>query len=148
MILVLLGIGILTFIIGIVLINDNVGDILCDIGIIMTAISIIATVCLGIAVSNQIVIDDKIAMYLEENTKIEEQVNILVTDYMRHESEVYSNVKAASPVVLAQMYPEIKADDLIRSQIDIYVANNERIKSLNLQKINGSVYRWWLYFGK
>lgn len=148
MILVFLGIGILTFIIGVVLINDNVGDTLRVIGIIMTLICFIAAVCLGIAVLNQTVIDDKIAMYLEENTKIEEQVNILVDEYMEHESEVYSNAKVTSPVVLAQMYPEIKADDTIRSQIDIYVANNEQIKSLKLQKINGSVYRWWLYFGK
>lgn len=152
MIFVILGICILMLIAGCFMVYnldwDRIGTVLSACSLAATLACIIMITCLGIAVSKQGVVDDKIAMYLEENTKIEEQVNILVDEYMEHESEVYSNAKVTSPVVLAQMYPEIKADDMIRSQIDIYLANNEQIKALKLQKINGSVYRWWLYFGK
>lgn len=152
MIFVILGICIVVIAIGCGMSNfyntEDVSPIFIAIGVVACIVCLIAALILGITVSNHNVVDDKIAMYLEENTMIEEQVNILVDEYMEHESEVYSNAKVTSPVVLAQMYPEIKADDLIRSQIDIYVANNEQIKSLKLQKINGSVYRWWLYFGK
>ena len=152
MIFVILGIGIVVAVIGCFLTSfyntDDVGEILIGIGIVISGLCLIVALILGITVSNQKVIDDKIAMYLEENTKIEDQVNILVDEYMEHERGVYDDAKVTSPIVLAQMYPEIKSDELIKSQIDIYVDNNEQIKYLKLQKINGSVYRWWLYFGK
>lgn len=154
MILVFLGLSILVLIVGCAIVGSkrykysSIGEVLNAAGTIMTVICLIVTVCLGIAVSNRKVVDDKIAMYIEENTAIEEQVNILVDEYMDHERSVYGDAKMTSPIVLAQMYPEIKSDTLINSQIDIYVANNEQIKYLKLQKINGPVYRWWLYFGK
>lgn len=152
MIFVILGICIVAFVLGCFLINfyntDDIGYILTVFGGITSGMCLFAALILGITVSNGNVVDDKIAMYLEENTIIEEQVNILVDEYMDYESSVYSEVKTTSPIVLAQMYPEIKSDELIKSQIDIYVANNEQIKYLKLKKINGSVYRWWLYFGK
>jgi hypothetical protein len=45
------------------------------------------------------------------------------------------------------MYPDLKADTLVQKQIETYVANNNTIKELRTDKINGKVYRWWLYFG-
>lgn len=151
MILVILGVSIPLLVIGALLLNTNYEDVggpITLISIISLIVSIIATIYLGVTVKNNDVIDDKIAMYQEENTKIEEQIAIVVSDYMEHESKVFDNTKVSSPIILAQLYPELKSDELVKSQIDIYVANNEKIKDLKLQKINDSVYRWWLYFGK
>ena len=151
MILVILGISILLMVIGDVLFyrsSEEVGAPIIVVSTIFLAASIIATICFGVNVKSNDVIDDKIAMYQEENTKIEEQIAIVVSDYMEHESKVFDNAKVSSPIILAQLYPELKSDELVKSQIDIYVANNEKIKDLKLQKINDSVYRWWLYFGK
>lgn len=151
MILVILGISILLTVIGCALLNadcEEVGAPIATIGVISLIISIIATIYFGVNVKSNDVIDDKIAMYQEENTKIEEQIAIVVSDYMEHESKVFDNAKVSSPIILAQLYPELKSDELVKSQIDIYVANNEKIKDLKLKKINDSVYRWWLYFGK
>ena len=154
MILVILGVSISLLVIGALLLNtkyeeyEEVGGPITLISIISLVVSIIATIYLGVTVKNNDVIDDKIAMYQEENTKIEEQIAIVVSDYMEHESKVFDNAKVSSPIILAQLYPELKSDELVKSQIDIYVANNEKIKDLKLQKINDSVYRWWLYFGK
>ena len=151
MILVILGISILLMVIGDVLFNksyEEVGSPIIVISTIFLAASIIATICFGVNVKSNDVIDDKITMYQEENTKIEEQIAIVVSDYMEHESKVFDSAKVSSPIILAQLYPELKSDELVKSQIDIYVANNEKIKDLKLKKINNSVYRWWLYFGK
>ena len=151
MILVILGVSIPLLVIGYLLLYTNyeyVGGPITLIGTISLIASIIATIFLGITVKSNDVIDDKIAMYQEDNTKIEEQIAIVVSDYMEHESKVFDNAKVSSPIILAQLYPELKSDELVKSQIDIYVANNEKIKDLKLQKINDSVYRWWLYFGK
>lgn len=151
MILVILGVSILLMVIGDVLFNatyEEVGAPIIVIGVISIAVSIIATIYFSVNVKSNDVIDDKIAMYQEENSKIEEQIAIVVSDYMEHESKVFDSAKVSSPVILAQLYPELKSDELIKSQIDIYTANNEEIKDLKLKKINDSVYRWWLYFGK
>lgn len=151
MILVILGVSILLKVIGDVLYNrsyEEIGAPIIVISEIFIIASIIATIYFGVNVKSNDVIDDKVAMYQEENTKIEEQIAIVVSDYMEHESKVFDSAKVSSPVILAQLYPELKSDELIKSQIDIYVANNEKIKDLKLKKINDSVYRWWLYFGK
>ena len=151
MILVILGISILLMVIGNVLFNisyEEIGAPIIVISVMSLIVSIIATIYFGVNVKGNDVIDDKIAMYQEENSKIEEQIAIVVSDYMEHESKVFDSAKVSSQVILAQLYPEIKSDELIKSQIDIYVANNEKIKDLKLKKINNSVYRWWLYFGK
>lgn len=151
MILVILGVSILLMVIGALLLNINCEDVggpITLISIISLIGSIIATIYLGVTVKSNDVIDDKIAMYQEENTKIEEQIAIVVSDYMEHESKVFDSAKVSSPVILAQLYPELKSDELVKSQIDIYIANNEKIKDLKLKKINDSVYHWWLYFGK
>lgn len=152
MTLVILGISILLMVIGYVLFYytayEEVGAPIIVVSIMSLIVSIIATVYFGVNVKSNDVIDDKIAMYQEENTKIEEQIAIVVSDYMEHESKVFDSAKASSPVILVQLYPELKSDELIKSQIDIYIANNEKIKDLKLKKINDSVYRWWLYFGK
>ena len=151
MILVILGISILLMVIGNVLFNrsyEEIGAPIIVISVISLIVSIIAAIYFGVNVKGNDVIDDKIAMYQEENSKIEEQIAIVVSDYMEHESKVFDSAKNSSPIILAQLYPELKSDELIKSQSDIYVANNEKIKDLKLKKINNSVYRWWLYFGK
>lgn len=151
MILVILGISILLMVIGDVLFYRGYEEVGAPIIVVSTSsliVSIIATIYFGVNVKSNAVIDDKIAMYQEENTKIEEQIAIVVSDYMEHESKVFDSAKVSSPVILAQLYPELKSDELIKSQIDIYTANNEEIKDLKLKEINDSVYRWWLYFGK
>lgn len=151
MILVILGVSILLMVISDILFYrgyDEVGAPIITVSTISLIASIIAAIYFGVNVKSNDVIDDKIAMYQEENTKIEEQIAIVVSDYMEHESKVFDSAKVSSPVILAQLYPELKSDELVKSQIDIYIANNEEIKDLKLKKINASVYRWWLYFGK
>jgi hypothetical protein len=44
------------------------------------------------------------------------------------------------------MYPELKSDTLVQNQMNIYVANNQKIKDLKEQQINYEVSKWWLYF--
>ena len=57
-------------------------------------------------------------------------------------------VKPENYITLVSLYPELKADALVSKQIEIYISNNEKIKELKEFKINGSIYRWWLYFGR
>ena len=49
--------------------------------------------------------------------------------------------------VLIQMYPELKSNELVSKQIDIYNENNKKIKKLKLEKIKNQKAKFYLYFG-
>ena len=93
------------------------------------------------------VIDNKIAMYQEENINIETQMDILIERYMDYESETFGELKGESSITLVSLYPELKADKLVEQQIEVYTSNNKKIKELKESKINVSMWKWWLYFG-
>jgi hypothetical protein len=90
---------------------------------------------------------EKIAMYEEENTRIEEQIAVVVKQYQEYEIGVFSEVKVDSAVTYVSLYPELKSDTLVQSQIAVYTANNEKIKELHEREIDYDNFLWWLYFG-
>lgn len=116
-------------------------------GTIPLAICIIVAISLVAQVSNLSVIDQKVEMYEQENTKIEQQIETAVTAYQQHEKDVFTSVKPNSYIQLVSLYPELKSDTLVKTQIKTYQSNNKKIKELKEQAINGNVKRWWLYFG-
>ena len=93
-------------------------------------------------------LDDKIAMYEHENAAIEQSVDILVKDYYKHESDIYSSLKPENAVLFASAYPELQSNELVTKQLEIYVDNNNKIKGLKVDQINLSRNRFWLYFGR
>lgn len=152
MIIVILAVTIALSAIGIALMtvadSKFITPLITGIGVICFIIAFIAMLCLWNSVTNLRVIDDKIAMYQEENAKIEAQIAETVTQYQQYETDIFKEVSPDSAITLVTLYPELKADTLVRKQIDVYVENNEKIKELKEEKISGSVTRWWLYFGK
>ena len=154
MILVILVIGILMVTLGIVLYDkldygkDKIGKIFQIIGTVATIISTIVTIVLLVCVLNRVNIDKKIAIYEEENTKIEQQIADTVKQYQEYETGIFTEVAPESSITLVALYPELKSDTLVQSQIEVYVENNKTIKDLKSSAINAPVYRWWLYFGK
>lgn len=152
MILVILGVCFVMCVIGIICYGDMVwnelGEMLMGIGGFLGAIALVVTIFLGISVSFSGTIDDKIAMYTEENAKIESQIEAAVEKYMNYESETFASISPESAITMVSLYPELKSDALISNQIDIYVKNNAKIIELKEAKINKSVARWWLHFGK
>ena len=154
MILVLLLICLLIFAVGAFMLDradDSffaLGAVSTTIGVIGTVVSIIALVVLAIDVSSLSVVDERIAMYQEENTRIETQIAEVVTQYQKYETDIFESVSKENAITYVTLYPELKSDSLVQAQIETYVANNEKIKALKDNAIHGSVYRWWLYFGK
>lgn len=93
-------------------------------------------------------IDNKIAMYEEENASIEESINVTVKSYMDFEASTYGELKDKDAINLVSLFPELKSDTLVQKQIEVYVANNDKIKELKEEKIDLSKLKWKLYFGK
>lgn len=92
-------------------------------------------------------IDERIEMYQEENTKIQGDVSRIVGEYMDWEKETYDIIKNESPIVLVQLFPELKSSELVSRQIDLYIENNNMIKALREKKISIKLDKFWLYFG-
>ena len=117
------------------------------IGIFILVGCLVACLVLAHEVKMLNVIDDQIAMYEEENLKIETQIAETVKQYQKYEHDIFVEVAPESAVTLVSLYPELKSDTLVQKQIEVYIANNETIKKLKESKISGSVKKWWLYFG-
>lgn len=149
MIIVILVISILLFFLSNIVFDSNSDGefVLAIISSSFIVVSLISVAILAVQVSNLSVIDQKIAMYEQENTKIEQQIETAVTAYQQHEKDVLAEVKPNSYIQLVSVYPELKSDTLVKEQIETYQSNNKKIKELKVIAINGNVKRWWLYFG-
>lgn len=128
-------------------INQIPGGITMACGIVGSIISFIALIVLLVTVSRLKTIDLKIDMYQAENTQIENQITECIKEYQKYETKIFTEVAPDSAITLVSLYPELKADELVKKQIEIYIANNQKIKELKEKKIMGDVYRWWTYFG-
>ena len=156
MILVVIGVGIL-LLITYWLVDNNMEYGACKdaleavtlmFGAFSVIVGFIAAVFISIEVADSLPIDEKIAMYEEENVKIEAQVADIVERYMEYETETFDIKADDSYIVIASLYPELKSNTLVESQIEVYVKNNDKIKELKEARIGSSIARWWLYFGK
>lgn len=128
--------------------NEVIYYALNTVGCIIILVSLIAALIMGIDYSNARVIDEKIALYEEENTRIEQVVNDAVVQYMQYETDTYTNLRPTDPTVLVTLYPELKTNELVAKQLDLYVENNNTIKELRCEKLDYKVLSWWLFFGE
>ena len=91
---------------------------------------LIVSIVLCTGVKDGAVIDEKIAMYKKENTKIEAQMDMLVSKYMKFETDTYGELKNESSITLVSLYPDLKSDELVKKQIDVYESNNKEIRKI------------------
>ena len=137
-------------VIVVVIANDNGYDGCCFFAILgavtfgLISLSIVITVIFGYF--KGFTINDKIAMYQEENKNIESQITTIVNNYQGYEKDIISNV--ADMEVLLIKIPELKTSELVKTQMEIYIENNNKIKKLKEDKIDMKIYKWLLYFGK
>ena len=143
---------ILLFVIAVALIvlavlNEDLAEVFGILGGLIGFIALIGIfVNIGFLVYGR-TLDDKIAMYEQENAAIEQSVDVLVKDYYRHESDTYSSLTPENAVLFASAYPELQSNELATKQLEIYVENNNKIKGLKEDQINLSRNKFWLYFG-
>ena len=150
MILLIFGICILMVVVGSILYDKFDTDAYCNLaifGVALGFVSFIAIIAFGLNVKSLSVIDDRIAMYEEENARIEQQVADVVEQYQKYETDIFMEVAPESAVTMVSLYPELKSDSLVQAQIEVYTENNKTIRGLRDKQIKGNVYRWWLYFG-
>lgn len=98
--------------------------------------------------SKSYTIPKQIAMYEEENQRIEEKISATVEKYMQYEQNIIYDISSEDDTMaLISLYPDLKSDQLIQSEIDTYIQNNNTIKELKASMINVSIYKFLVYFG-
>lgn len=152
MILVILAVAIIVIVVGAIIYEESynydvVGGALMVIGGIVGGIALLATLVLLCVNGSNYGIDQKIELYESENQQIEEDIAVLVNEYMKHEEDIFVECAPDSSISLVALYPELKSNLLVEKQIEIYVSNTEEIKLLKSQRISASLIKWWLYFG-
>lgn len=105
-------------------------------------------VCLLGVVSSGSIIDSKIELYQSQNAEIESKVQATVASYLTHEKQTYKDLKPDNAIAVVSAYPELHSNELVKKQIEVYEDNNKKILGLKEEKLNQSIYKWWLYFGK
>ena len=131
--------------------DEMLGMILTVASIAVFVFSLILIFPTWSEIATEYVLDEKILMYEEENRNIEERIDVLVANYLEYEQETFAEFKVGDKediVTLVSLFPELKSNTLVQEQLEVYVANNTRIKQLREQKIDISKRRWVLYFGK
>ena len=154
MIYIVLAICVVLVIIGICLIEntncEDAGGALYAVGGIVGFCFLIALfVSLGFYNSTKSTADSQIKVYEEQNDVIMAQIEPLVEKYLNYEKDTYSNLKVDSNTLVAMsMYPELKGDEFVQSQIKIIIDNQKKITDLKLSKAKLNGYKIWLFMGE
>ncbi len=145
MILVLLGVCILLFIVCILFCDywDEISII--PFGGIIVCIILMAVFLFKIVDGRNL--QAKIDMYEEENQRIENDISVMVNQYMEYEGKVIDDVSGENAITLVNLYPDLKSSELVTEEIQIHTKNNAKIKELKEKQIDIRTYKWWLYFG-
>ncbi len=124
-------------------------DVVSGICAFLCVILFISDCVCGVSLfSKSYTIPKKIAMYEEENQKIESKISATVEKYMQYEKDIMYEVSPEDDsMTLISLYPDLKSDQLIQSEIDTYIQNNITIKELKSGMINVSMYKFLVYFG-
>ncbi len=128
--------------------SDGIAGPVCVLSSMGLVVSLVVFAILLISVSNGSTIDSKIELYQSQNTDIESKIQATVASYLAHERQTFKDLKPNNAIAVVSAYPELHSNELVKKQIEVYEDNNKKIMNLKEEKLNQSVYKWWLYFGK
>lgn len=155
MLLIFLLIFICLIILGIITVykfrEDGLGVVFIAVGVFALAVTGLLT---AIAITNTVKIpqmEERISIYKEENACIEEQIKTAIEVYQDYEKEIFSDIdlegiSSEKLLLMTSVYPELKSDSMVQTQIQLYIDNANAIKNLRLEKFDCELWRWWLCF--
>ena len=76
------------------------------------------------------VIQDKIEMYKSENAEIDSQICEIVEGYKTYEKETFEKISNKSANVLVELYPDLKSNELVQKQMEIYMSNKYHCRKI------------------
>jgi hypothetical protein len=120
------------------------GIIVCG---ILFVVGVITEIVGIVAVTNGVVIDNKIEICETENTNIENSVRVAVETYLQHENITYDKLSNANATTFVGVFPELSSNEIVIKQVEIINENNKRIRELKEEKANLGIWKFLIYFG-
>lgn len=130
--------------------NDEIlGLISGSSGILFAVVLLILLGCLGSYNETKATVDKQILVLEEKNEIVLKQIEPLIEKYLSYENETLSKFKVdVNNLVALSMFPELKGNEFIKSQIDIVIKNQDEITKLKLSKAKLNAYKLWLFMGE
>ena len=117
--------------------SEEYGWIQATIGAI-TGFIVVVSIFIGLFQWSDILseasIKNNIALYEEENKKIESSISTLVREYEKDKGNM-SAKKDESTIMEVVLYPDLASNELVQKQIQIYNRNNEAMNEMK-EKVN------------
>ena len=147
MLYILLSIGLILLIVGITQYESALSTLGAFILIVFLSVTGIAA---GTYNYDKSTIDNRLSVLEEQNQIVLSQIEPLVQQALKYESNTYKDFKldVAKIIAFTQLYPDLKANSFLNKQIDIILVNQEEIKQLKLNKASLNAYHFWLWTPK
>ena len=145
MLWILTGIFFILAIIGLIYLGTDICAAMLSFFVLLLVLSLIVLCCYNNTSSTAL---KKIEVLEEKNKLVLEQIEPLVNKYLNYEKETLSEFKIKSENIIAlSMFPELRGDKFVKSQIDIVIYNQEKITKLKMKIAGLEAYRLWLFMG-
>lgn len=117
------------------------------IGVAGCAIFGIWTIWNVICVASGFGIQEKIQIYEDQNTQIEQSIDATVKAYCEHEQITYVQMSDGAVALVAAAYPELASSELVKAQIEVWTSNSHELKDLKSKLVDFHRAQYFLYFG-
>lgn len=147
MIWILFIIGIISLVIGYII--DSYGDsIFTFVGWFVTIVCTIVLCSLyGTYYYNKYTLDSQIGVLEQQNEIVLSQIEPIVNNALTFESETYKELKLSPERIIAigQMYPDLKNNTFLQTQMEIIIHNQQEITRLKLAKARLKAYKFFIW---
>ena len=92
-------------------------------------------------------IQEKIQIYEDQNTQIEQSIDAAVKAYCEHEQITYTQMSDGAAALVAAAYPELASSELVKTQMDVWTSNSNELKDLKSKLVDFHRAQYFLYFG-
>ena len=92
-------------------------------------------------------IQEKIQIYEDQNTQIEQSIDAAVKAYCEHEQITYVQMSDGAVALVAAAYPELASSELVKTQMEVWTFNSKELKDLKSDLVDFHRAQYFLYFG-
>lgn len=130
MIAVLFIIGLVVLFVGVAGKMEGIFEVFIYLGGIVASICALVFIFGIVLITPAASIENKIEMYEAENEKVEAEIDAIVKAYIEEEKDTYESLKDVSAITLVSHFPELKSNEFVKRQLEIYYQNDGQIKEL------------------
>lgn len=116
-------------------------------GVVFTIIFGVWTIWNIFIVASGFGIQEKIQIYEDQNTQIEQSIDAAVKAYCEHEQITYTQMSDGAVALVAAAYPELASSELVKTQMEVWTSNSKELKDLKSKLVDFHRAQYFLYFG-